>query len=209
MTTPLDDEALLAPLHRADPYQMDRLHQRLEDAAAQADLLDVAYRTVDTPVGVLLVAATPRGVARVAYGCEDHDAVLADLAMRISPRIVRAPRRLETAVRELDDYFAGRRRTFDLPLDLSLATGYRREVLAHLPEIGYGTTASYTMLASRTGRPQAVRAAATACARNPLPVIIPCHRVVRSDSTLGGYIGGLAAKQQLLELEHSTASTGH
>ena len=201
MSQPVADEVLLDPLRRPDPDSLHRLQERLARAAADEGLLDIAYRTVDTPVGTLLLAATARGLARVAYARENHDLVLADLAARISPRILRAPARLEPVVRELDEYFAGHRRQFDLPLDLSLAAGFRREVLAHLPEVSYGTTASYTALALRSGRPRAVRAAASACARNPLPVVLPCHRIVRSDQTLGGYVGGVDAKQTLLTLE--------
>ena len=212
MTSPTSDEAFLAPLHENDAPENDApelqaLRERLARSAADAGLLDVAYRTVDTPVGTLLLAATERGVARVAFAREDHDLVLADLAARISPRILQAPGRLELAVRELEEYFDGRRQTFDVALDLSLAAGFRRDVLVHLPEVRYGTTVSYTTLALRSGRPLAVRAAASACARNPLPVLLPCHRIVRSDSSLGGYIGGLEAKQALLTLETS-AGTG-
>jgi methylated-DNA-[protein]-cysteine S-methyltransferase len=115
--------------------------------------------------------------------------------------VLRAPARLELAAREIDEYFAGRRTRFDLPLDLRLATGFRRLVLTCLPGIGYGTTASYAALAAAAGHPRAVRAAGTACATNPLPVVVPCHRVIRSDGTLGGYAGGAAVKQALLTLE--------
>ncbi|HET9871410.1 MAG TPA: methylated-DNA--[protein]-cysteine S-methyltransferase [Propionibacteriaceae bacterium] len=203
MTNPLNDEALLQPLAASEPETLDRLQQRLVRSAAQLGLLDVAYRTLDTPVGTLLLAATPIGLARVAYAREDHAAVLADLAVRISPRLLQEPSRLDGAARQLDEYFSGRRREFDLPLDLSLVGGFRREVLEQLRQISYGSTASYTALAARSGRPRAVRAAASACARNPLPVVVPCHRIVRSDHSLGGYIGGLDVKQRLLALEHA------
>jgi methylated-DNA-[protein]-cysteine S-methyltransferase len=158
-------------------------------------------RTVDSPVGSLLLAATPAGLVRVAYALEDHDLVVADLAARISPRVLRAPARLDAAARELDEYFAGRRRAFDLPLDLRLVRGFRRVVITHLPQIGYGSTVSYTALAAAAGSPRAVRAAGTACATNPLPVVVPCHRVVRSDGGLGQYLGGTQVKRALLELE--------
>jgi methylated-DNA-[protein]-cysteine S-methyltransferase len=127
--------------------------------------------------------------------------VLAGLAGTISPRVLRAPARLDAAARELDEYFAGRRRSFDLPLDLRLAQGFRRSVLDALPGIGYGSTASYAAVARLAGSPAAVRAVGTACARNPLPLVIPCHRVVRSDGTPGQYAGGPTAKQTLLTLE--------
>jgi methylated-DNA-[protein]-cysteine S-methyltransferase len=198
MTSPT---TLLSALSDVDAGAVERLHRRLATAAADAGLLDVAYRTVDSPVGPLLLAATDAGLVRVAYAREDHDRVLADLAARISPRVLRAPDRLDEAARELDDYFAGRRRAFDLPLDLRLARGFRRSVLTHLPEIGYGSTASYAVLAAAAGSPRAVRAVGTACATNPLPVVVPCHRVVRSDGALGQYIGGTEAKHALLVLE--------
>ncbi|RJO68239.1 methylated-DNA--[protein]-cysteine S-methyltransferase [Nocardia panacis] len=177
------------------------LRHRLTASAEAAGLLDIAYRTVDSPVGALLLAATPVGLVRVAYSTEDHDAVLEGLAARISPRILAAPARLDTAARELDEYFTGARTTFDLPLDLRLTTGFRRTVIEHLPEIGYGRRASYATVAAAVGNPRAVRAVGTACATNPLPVVIPCHRVVRSDGAIGQYVGGTAAKATLLDLE--------
>jgi methylated-DNA-[protein]-cysteine S-methyltransferase len=188
-------------LDRVDPEQLARLHDSLEGAALRDGLLDVAYRTVDSPVGSLLVAATERGIVRVAFASEGHDAVLETLAARLGPGILRAPARLDPAARELDEYFAGRRRAFDLPLDLSLAKGFRLEVLEHLRGIGYGRTETYTEVALAAGSPRAVRAVGSACATNPLPVIVPCHRVLRSDGSLGGYLGGLDAKRALLDLE--------
>jgi len=181
--------------------ELRALHDRLAERAEASGLLDVAYRTIDTPVGTLLLAATPAGLVRVAYASEDHDAVLAALAARISPRVLNAPRRLEAPARELAEYFAGARRRFDLPLDLRLASGFRRAVLSQLPGIGYGRTASYAAVAAAAGRPRAVRAVGTACATNPLPIIVPCHRVIRSDGSPGRYLGGPAAKQLLLNLE--------
>ena len=189
---------------RADPVPetvLRGLHRRLEEGAARAGLLDGAFTTVSTPVGVLLLAATEEGLVRVAYAREDHDAVLQDLARRISPRVLHAPVRLAPAVRQLEEYFAGTRTRFDLPLDRSLSHGFRRLVQEHLPEIGYGRTESYGAVARSVGRPQAVRAVGTACATNPLPVVVPCHRVLRGDGGLGGYVGGLEAKTALLELE--------
>lgn len=198
MTSPT---TLLSALSAVDADAVERLHDRLATAAGDAGLLDVAYRTVDSPVGPLLLAATDAGLVRVAFATEDHERVLADLAARISPRVLRAPARLDDAARELDDYFSGRRKAFDLPLDLRLARGFRRSVLTHLPDIGYGTTASYAVLAAAAGSPRAVRAVGTACATNPLPVVVPCHRVVRSDGALGQYVGGVEAKHSLLVLE--------
>ena len=181
--------------------ELRTLHARLADRANAEGILDVAYRTLDTPVGTLLLAATEKGLVRVAYDTEGHDKVLRTLAARVSPRILNAPKRLDTAAREIDEYFAGLRRNFDLPLDLSLSTGFRRLVLNRLSDIAYGHTASYAAVAAAAGNPKAVRAVGTACANNPLPVVVPCHRVVRSDGSFGGYLGGPAAKQLLLNLE--------
>lgn len=182
---------------------MERLRTLLSRRADQHDLLDVAYRTLDTPVGTLLLAATPAGLLRVAYPGEDHDSVLAALADRVSPRILRAPARLDDAARQLEEYFAHDRRRFDLPLDLQLAHGFRRTVLERLQQVEYGHTVSYALLAADVGNPRAVRAVGTACATNPLPLILPCHRVIRTDGTTGAYVGGHDVKQTLLNLEHT------
>jgi methylated-DNA-[protein]-cysteine S-methyltransferase len=176
-----------------------RLHDRLVADAERAGLLDVAYRTVDSPVGPLLLAATPAGLVRVAYGSPDE--ALTSLADKVSPRILHAPGRLDAVARQLDEYFARTRHTFDVPLDLRLASGFRRSVLDHLPDIGYGRTASYADVAAAAGSPRAVRAVGTACALNPVPVVLPCHRVVRSDGSMGRYAGGDDAKRTLLALE--------
>jgi methylated-DNA-[protein]-cysteine S-methyltransferase len=181
--------------------QLRALHAQLAARAEEAGLLDVAYRTIDSPVGPLLLAATPAGLVRVAFASEDLDQVLAALASQISPRILNAPQRLDDVARELDEYFGGTRRVFDLPLDFQLSTGFRRAVLSQLPTIGYGQTASYAQVAAAAGHPRAFRAAGTACALNPLPVVVPCHRVVKSDGSPGRYRGGPAAKQLLLNLE--------
>ena len=184
-----------------DDQTMARLHERLEDAADRHGVLDVAYRTVDTPVGTLLLAATAVGLVRVAYDIEGHDAVLARLAAAVSPRILRAPARLDATARQIDEYFAKRRTAFDVPVDLRLADGFRRTVVEHLRQIAYGDRESYAAVAAAIGSPKAVRAVGTACARNPLPVVIPCHRVVRSDGSTGQYAGGALAKTALLDLE--------
>ena len=188
------------------PEVPQRLRAQLAARAEREGVLDIAYRTLDTPVGPLLLAATEQGLLRVAYAGEGHEAVLESLAETVSPRVLSAPQRLEAASGQLDEYFAGRRRRFELPLDLRLASGFRRAVLTHLPEIGYGETASYARVAAAAGSPKAVRAVGTACARNPLPVVVPCHRVVRSDGSFGGYLGGPEAKRSLLALE--AGSTG-
>jgi methylated-DNA-[protein]-cysteine S-methyltransferase len=187
------------PVEESD---VDRLRARLAAAAEAEGTLDIAYRIVDTPVGPLLLAATEQGLVRVAYPNQGHDTVLQALADRVSPRVLHAPARLDPVARELDDYFAGRRQRFDLPLDWRLSTGFRSTVLHHLAtDVDYGRTASYGALAALAGNPKAVRAVGTACATNPLPVVVPCHRVVRSDGAIGNYAGGVEAKRTLLELE--------
>jgi len=196
-----ENARLFEALTAADEEVNTRLHARLVAAAERDGVLDVAYRTIATPVGELLLAGTERGLVRVAFPRQGHDEVLASLAQTVSPRILRAPGRLDQASRQLGEYFDGRRTVFDLPLDFRLATGFRRAVLAHLPAIPYGRTESYAQVAAATGSPKAVRAVGTACARNPLPVVVPCHRVVRSDGTAGGYAGGPDAKHVLLTLE--------
>lgn len=195
MTTTLD------PLERVDSAHLANLHEALARSAEREGILDVAYRTVDTPAGILLLAATVRGIVRVAFESENHDAVLAGLAERVSPRILKAPARVDAAAQQLDEYFAGHRTAFDLPVDLGLSHGFRRQVLQHLTDIRYGHTESYSEVAAAVGSPKAVRAVGSACATNPLPVIVPCHRVLRADGSLGGYLGGLDAKRTLLELE--------
>jgi methylated-DNA-[protein]-cysteine S-methyltransferase len=192
---------LFDALPLTDEDAQARLHARLVAAAQREGILDLAYRTIDTPVGELLLAATGEGLVRVAYAREDHDAVLATLAAAVSPRILNAPARLDAVSRQLEEYFQGRRRAFEVPLDFRLAKGFRRGVLAHLPQIAYGRTESYAQVAAAAGSPKAVRAVGTACARNPLPVVVPCHRVVRSDGSFGGYVGGAEAKHTLLRLE--------
>jgi methylated-DNA-[protein]-cysteine S-methyltransferase len=185
-----------------DQEHLQRLHARLESDAQASDLLDIAYRTVDSAVGPLLLAATPRGLVRVAFANEGHDSVLLTLSQRISPRMLEAPIRLDPIARQLDEYFTGRRHSFDVALDWSLSHGFRRTVLEHLSaDISYGATASYAALARLSGSPKAVRAVGTACATNPIPIVVPCHRVIRSDGTVGAYRGGPAAKRVLLDLE--------
>jgi methylated-DNA-[protein]-cysteine S-methyltransferase len=196
-----DVERLLAGAPDSADPAVERLRAGLAGRAQDHDLLDVAYRTLDTPLGPLLLAATPLGLVRVAYAREDHDTVLTSLADQVSPRVLRAPARLEAAARQLGDYFDHRLDRFDLVLDLRLTRGFRRTVLEHLPQIRYGRTVSYAELAAEVGNPGAVRAVGTACATNPLPLVIPCHRVVRTDGTPGGYIGGPEAKRLLLDLE--------
>lgn len=170
--------------------------------AEEEGLVDVAYTSVDSPLGQLLVAATPRGLVRVSYtefrGMEE---TLEELARRVSPRVLEAPGRLDPVRRELDEYFEGRRREFDVPIDWSHLAGYTRDVLRTTAKIGYGELSTYAGVAAAAGRPRAVRAAGNALGANPMPVIVPCHRVMRTGGGLGGYTGGLERKEFLLRLE--------
>jgi methylated-DNA-[protein]-cysteine S-methyltransferase len=177
---------------------------KLTDRAAADGLLDVAYATVDSPLGPLVVAATPRGLVRVAYTeAVPEDDVLEDLAARVSPRVLEAPARVDEPRRELDEYFAGRRKEFDLPIDWSTLRGFTRKVLRETARIDFGELRSYAEVASAAGSPRAVRAAGNALGANPMPVVVPCHRVVRTGGALGGYTGGLERKEFLLRLEGS------
>ncbi|WP_328603565.1 methylated-DNA--[protein]-cysteine S-methyltransferase [Amycolatopsis sp. NBC_00345] len=195
-------------LSDVDHELLDSLHTRLTGAARAEGVLDVAYRTVDSPVGRLLLAATAEGLVRVAFEGEDHNAVLESLAAVVSPRVLAAPGRLDPVARELDEYFAGDRRRFGVPVDLRLAKGFRRAVLDRLKDIPFGHTRSYAEVAAAAGSPRAVRAAGTACATNPVPLIVPCHRVVRSDGAAGRYRGGETAKLALLAMEGRAGETG-
>jgi methylated-DNA-[protein]-cysteine S-methyltransferase len=174
---------------------------RLAARASEEGLLDVAYTTADSPFGTLLLARTPRGLVRVGLPNQDADELLVDLATRVSPRVLEAPAQLDEARRELDLYFAGKLTDFDLPLDWQLSKDFRRKVLRAIARIPYGQTRSYTQMATSAGNERAVRAAGTACGTNPIPVVVPCHRVLRSGGALGGYGGGLQMKEALLRLE--------
>ena len=184
-----------------DDRALDGLRATLARRAEAEGLLNVAYRTIDSPVGRLLLAATPEGLVRVAFETEDADRVLSELAAQVSPRVLLAPARLDAAASELEEYFAGRRHAFDVPVDLRLARGFRRAVLERLTQVPYAGTVSYGELAARAGSPRAVRAVGTACALNPVPLVVPCHRVVRSDGAPGGYRGGPDVKRRLLAME--------
>ena len=176
----------------------------LAERAAADGLLDVAYASVDSPLGPLVVATSPRGLVRVAYTEPgSRDEVLEDLATRVSPRVLEAPARLEEPRRELDEYFAGRRMEFDLPIDWSVLRGFTLKVLRETARIDFGELRSYADVAYAAGSPRAVRAAGNALGANPMPVVVPCHRVVRTGGALGGYTGGLERKEFLLRLEGS------
>jgi methylated-DNA-[protein]-cysteine S-methyltransferase len=174
----------------------------LERATAEG-LVDVAYAVADTPIGPLFVAVTERGLVRISFG-RDDDEVLHELAARLSPRVLAAPGRTDDVRRQLDEYFAGRREEFDLQLDRSLSHGFRRKVLEELSHVGYGHVTSYRALAEQAGNPKASRAVGTAMATNPIPIVVPCHRVLRTGGGLGGYGGGLDTKRWLLQLEGVT-----
>ncbi len=180
---------------------IDASLDRVRVRAAAEGLLDVAYVHTDSPFGRLLLAQTPRGLIRVGLPNQDADQLLEELAARVSPRVLEEPAALDAARRELDRYFEGKRERFDLPLDWSLSDGFQLKVQRQINRIPYGQTRTYTEMARRAGNERAVRAAGTACGRNPLPVVVPCHRVLRSSGGLGGYGGGLPMKEGLLALE--------
>jgi methylated-DNA-[protein]-cysteine S-methyltransferase len=174
---------------------------RLAERAEAEGLLDVAYATADSPFGQLLLAATPRGLVRVSLPSYDPGEALEQLAAQVSPRVLEAPARLDDARRQLDLYFEGRLTEFDLPLDWRLSKDFRRRALRAIAGIPYGQTRTYTQIAAKAGNERAVRAAGTACGTNPIPIVVPCHRVLRSGGALGGYGGGLPMKEALLKME--------
>jgi methylated-DNA-[protein]-cysteine S-methyltransferase len=190
-------------LRRAEALAFDpgRAASELARRAADAGLLDVAYAWMDSPLGELLVAVTPRGLVRVAYEDEPESEVLDELAARVSPRVLRAPERTDAVRRELDTYFAHRRRTFETPVDWSLVRGFARRVLDATAHVPYGEVTTYSAMAAAAGSPRAHRAAGNALGSNPIPIVVPCHRVLYADGGLGGYTGGLDRKRHLLELE--------
>lgn len=180
------------------PTDLDR---RFREAAERGGLVDVAYDLTDSPIGELLVAATKRGVCRISFFPE---ATLDEIAETQGTRVLRLPKRLDPLRRELGDYFEGRRRTFTLPTDLEGVPAFHRQVLGELARVLYGETTTYGALAARVGRPRAARAIGSAMNRNPIPIVLPCHRVVGADGRLVGYAGGLERKEALLRLEGST-----
>lgn len=178
----------------------------IADAAAAAGLLDVAYDFAESPFGPLLVAVTPRGVVTIAYPGDEVEAELDRLARAVSPRLLRSASATDEARRELDEYFSGRRREFAVGVDLRLVRGFTRRVLEHTARIPYGDTSSYREVAKGAGSPRAMRAAGNALASNPVPIVVPCHRVLHSSGGLGGYTGGLDRKVALLRLEGALAA---
>jgi methylated-DNA-[protein]-cysteine S-methyltransferase len=186
---------------RSRPVDAAKAMTRFRERAASEGLLDVAYATVDSPLGTLTVAATPRGLVALGLPNRAPEDVAKELASRISPRVLEAPARLDPVRRELDLYFAGDLHDFDLPLDWQLSRGFRLEVLRQTARIPYGSTLSYKQIAARAGSERAVRAAGSALGANPIPIVVPCHRVLRTGGALGGYGGGLPMKESLLRLE--------
>ena len=171
--------------------------------ALDEGVVDVVYARLDSPLGTLVAAGTERGLLNLAY--EDFngglDEVLGRLAQRVSPNIVEAPQRLDAVRRELDEYFGGKRDRFDVPIDWSLTTGFTRKVLEATARIPFGATGSYASVAAEAGSPKATRAAGNALGSNPIPIVVPCHRVLRTGGKLGGYTGGVEKKEHLLRLE--------
>src|SRR4051794_17830136 len=170
--------------------------------AADEGLLDVAYALVDSPVGPLLVASTKRGLVELGFdGQKELDFFLERLATKLSPRVLEAPARLDPVRRELDEYFEGKRLDFDLPLDWSLTKGFTRRVLRATAKVPYGEVSTYRNMAAKAGNERAVRAAGNALGANPIPIVVPCHRILRTGGSLGGYGGGVPRKEFLLRLE--------
>ena len=181
---------------------MSAFADRLAASANQEGLVDVAYASVDTPLGTGLGAATPKGLVRLALPNEEIENVLARLARDVSPRVLEFPGRLDEARRELDEYFEGRRSRFELPLDWQLShPGFYRRVLRATARVPFGDVITYAEAAQRAGNPRAFRAAGTALGSNPIPIVVPCHRVIRAGGEIGNYGGGPEMKRFLLELE--------
>lgn len=194
--------AALTGARRAPDTVADAIRRATERAHAEG-AVDVTYAEVDSPLGPLVAARTQTGLVRLAYRDFNGgtDAVLDHLALRVSPRIVEAPQQLDDVRRQLDEYFEGGRRDFDLPVDLSLAGGFTQRILNAIAAIPFGATASYREVAATAGNEKAVRAAGNACSANPVPIVVPCHRVLRTGGGLGGYTGGVEKKERLLRLE--------
>jgi methylated-DNA-[protein]-cysteine S-methyltransferase len=193
--------AIGAAARDASASRASQLAAEVTRRAEAEGLADVAYTTADSPYGTLTLAATDAGLVAIGLPNLPTDQVLENLSAKISPRILEVPGRLDEARRELDLYFGGRLRDFDIPLDWRLSSGFRQRVLREIDRIPFGETRSYTEMAAGAGNPRAIRAAGSACGSNPIPIIVPCHRVLRTGGALGGYGGGLELKQELLRLE--------
>ena len=196
-----DLERRLRARPRAEAPDLARLRDALARRAADAGLLDVAYGTHDSPLGTLTVFVTQRGLAGISYPDEPIEAQLEDMAASISPRLMAAPERTDDVRRQLDAYFAGDRRGFDIPIDWRALHGFRKQVLRATARIPFGRVSTYREIATRAGSPNAYRAAGNALGSNPVPIVVPCHRVLHAGGGLGGYTGGLERKRFLLDLE--------
>ena len=188
-------------LRDVGPVDADAAQERFVRRAVDDGLADVAYAPVDSPVGELMAAVTRRGLVRLAYEDGRGDAVLSDLAARVSPRVIEAPARLDDVRRQLDEYFAGRRHAFDLAIDWELTHGFTRRVLQSTARVPFGELGTYRSVATGAGNAAAVGAAGNALGANPMPIVVPCHRIVRTGGALGGYTGGVQRKEFLLTLE--------
>lgn len=197
------EQRIREAVQRSAPAETDleRIGTALAERAAVEGLIEVAYAEIDSPVGSLLVAGTDTGLVRIGWESSDRDRILSQLAAAVGPRVLEAPARLDGVRRELDEYFEGRRREFDLELDWRLTSGFTRAVLTETARIPFGATRTYGEVAAAAGSPRAFRAAGTALGANPIPIVVPCHRVLRSGGALGGYGGGLEVKRALLEIE--------
>jgi len=197
-----DEQEIRGSLGSPAPGEAEAAARRLAERAGEENLVDVAYARYESPVGSGAVAATRRGVVAVTLPGRPLEDLLAELAARISPRVLELPERLDDARRELDEYFSGARREFDLPLDWRLVgPGFASRVLRATAKLPFGVTSTYAQIAAAAGNPRACRAAGSALGRNPIPLIVPCHRVLRSGGQLGNYGGGAALKERLLRLE--------
>ena len=201
MTDDLERRLAAAAPGNAPELDLDRLRAGLAERAAHERILDVAYGRYASPLGDLTVIVTPRGLVRLSYPGEGVDRQLAEIAERISPRILDAPERTDTVRRQLDEYFAGRRQDFAVPIDWRLVRGFAGDVLRATARIPFGAVSSYRQVAAEAGSPNAYRAAGTALGSNPIPIVVPCHRVLHAGGSLGGYTGGLDRKRFLLRLE--------
>jgi methylated-DNA-[protein]-cysteine S-methyltransferase len=195
------ERALRRAAPPADDERAERAARTFAERAASEGLADVSYAVVDSPLGPLVAATTPRGLVRLAYDSRRLDEVLEGLAARVSPRVLEAPARLDSVRRQLDEYFEHRRDRFDLPLDWSLTTGFTQRVLRRTAHIPYGDVLTYTEVAAAAGSPRGSRAAGNALGANPIPIVVPCHRVVAAGHRVGGYTGGPERKEFLLGLE--------
>ena len=187
---------------------MTKSRERLLARARRDGLETVGYRVVDSPVGPLWIAVGPKGVLGIHYGAEPSHVELARIVRRYGPGVLPDPRRADVVARQLDQYFEGKRRAFDVPVDLSTLTDFQQRILGATARVGYGDVATYATVAARAGIPKAFRAAGAALGSNPVPIVVPCHRVLASDGSLGGYGGGLEAKRRLLQLERGSVPAG-